>query len=100
MYKRQDEFEKEIAEYNSEISTYEPLSNTDQISPNEFDEVLSQELNNHQEEIDHHQASFNKKVVNKKDINIANANFKFDKDIAGDIDFSDYDFSDFDDEDF
>ena len=95
-----DEFEKEIAEYNSEISTYEPLSNTDQISPNEFDEVLSQELKNHQEEIDNHQENFNKKVANKKDINIANANFKFDKDIAGDIDFSDYDFSDFDDEDF
>ena len=95
-----DEFEKEIAEYNSEISTYEPLSNTDQISPNEFDEVLSQELRNHQEEIDSNQPDFSKKVTNRKDINIANANFKFDKDIAGDIDFSDYDFSDFDDEDF
>ena len=37
--------------------------------------------------------------INNSDIKHANENFKFDKEIAGDINLSDYDFSDFDDED-
>ena len=104
-----DEFEKEIAEYNSEISSYEPLSfsNTGQISVNEFEQAINQELEQVNEEIQNSNSSTSQEEVAaptkdvKKDQNLRkanNANFKFDKDIAGDIDFSDYDFSDFDDD--
>lgn len=82
------EFEKEIEMYNSEILSYEPIdysqfnTNKDDSIDTKFDEI-SEELEN---------------KINKNDIKHVNDNFKFDKDIAGDIDLNDYDFSDFDDE--
>ena len=103
-----DEFEKEVAEYRSEVSAYEPLSHAhqNQLSASEFDRALSEELAANP--ISTSAASspaaapdrVSKLKVNQRDINLANANFKFDKDIAGNLDFSDYDFSDFDDDDF
>lgn len=97
-----------MAEYRSEVSAYEPLSHAhqNQLSASEFDRALSEELAANP--ISTSAASspaaaparVSKLKVNQRDINLANANFKFDKDIAGNLDFSDYDFSDFDDDDF
>lgn len=85
-----NEFEKEIAEYNSEISSYEPI---DYSSFNYRNSENKKELEKENTEKE------NKNFM-KNEINGFNENFKFDKDIAGDIDLNNYDFSDFDEEDF
>lgn len=99
-----NEFEKEIAEYNSEISSYEPVDYSiynfaNQNDEQDFENDLDYEIQNYEKE-EVKEKIKNNIEVNKKEINKLNKNFKFDKDIIGDIDLEDYDFSDFDDDDF
>ena len=85
-----EDFEKEIAEYNSEILSYEPVDysqfsvedKTDKIENDNFDKL---------------DQNFEQKI-NNNEIKRVNENFKFDKDLVGDIDLNDYDFLDFDEE--
>ena len=111
-----DDFEREVAEYNSEVSAYEPVefnSFTGFNTPNDetsqaLESALNQELHSDDdnqffasksdETVAQEKQPVSPTNVNQKAIKAANANFKFDKEIAGDIDFSEYDFSDFDDE--
>lgn len=102
-----NEFEKEIEEYNSEISSYEPIdysafnfsTNTksiEELGNTNIDDFENDILLEEKEIVNEKE---NKNYVNKKEINKINQNFKFDKDLAGDFDIDDYDFSGFDDED-
>lgn len=89
-------FEKEIEEYNFEILSYEPVDYSQFTIENDTNN--DEEIKNN-ENYDKNEKVFEEKIDNKK-IEHINENFKFDKEIAGDIDLSDYDFSDFDDDDF
>lgn len=99
-----EEFNKEIEEFNSEISSYEPID----FSTFNFDNSLEEKKNDINNDLDNNFAVNNeiqemeksKEIVNKKEINKINQNFKFDKDLAGDFDIDNYDFSGFDDDDF
>lgn len=84
-----DDFAKEIEEYNSEIRSYSPVDYSS------FNFESSKNESNNDDFIEQ-----KSKQVDTNEIKNVNKNFKFDKEIAGDIDLDDYDFSDFDDDDF
>ncbi len=79
------DFAKEIEEYNIEILSYEPVDYS------QF-EIESKKPNSSIEDIE----SIDEEELDKHEIEKVNKNFKFDKEIAGDINLSDYDFIDFD----
>lgn len=95
-----DEFDKEIEEYNAEISSYEPTDYSNfEFNPSDN---LDIELNNQEinEIVTNKKQVPNNQKISKNEINKVNENFKFDSDIAADINIDDLDFSDFDDEEF
>lgn len=88
------DFEKEIDEYNSEILSYSPVDYS-QFTINNKNEKHNDEFENlHDDKLDHN----NNQKINTSEIKHVNENFKFDKDLVGDIDLSEYDFDDFDDD--
>lgn len=100
------DFEKEIDEYNSEILSYAPIDYSEFSIDNSSTENNNQPIANKSniEENVENKFDFEEKTtsIDKKidhnAINQVNKNFKFDKDLIGDIDLSEYDFDDFDDE--
>lgn len=95
------DFEKEIDEYNSEILSYAPIDYSEFSLENQSDNQAStptpEENKTVNQSPEKPQVPVEKKI-NHHEINQANKNFKFDKDLIGDIDLSEYNFDDFDDE--
>ncbi len=87
-------FDEEIAEFNSEILSYEPVDFSQfEINPKTSTSHLDSE------DIAKVSNDFDEKA-NDNEIKYANKNFKFDNDLAGDLNLDDLDFGDFDDDDF
>ncbi len=85
------DLEKEIDEYNSEILSYSPVDYS------QFT-INTKEDNKHVENLEIDNLNHDDHKINTSEIKHVNENFKFDKDLIGDIDLSDYDFDDFDDD--
>lgn len=88
------DLEKEIDEYNSEILSYSPVDYS-QFTINNKDEKQDENVEKFNDAVLNHEES---QKINTNEIKQVNENFKFDKDLVGDIDLSDYDFDDFDDD--
>ena len=88
------DLEKEIDEYNSEILSYSPVDYS-QFTINNKDEKQDENVEKLNDAVLNHEES---QKINNNEIKQVNENFKFDKDLVGDIDLSDYDFDDFDDD--
>lgn len=88
------DLEKEIDEYNSEILSYSPVDYS-QFTINNKDEKQDENVEKLNNAVLNHEES---QKINTNEIKQVNENFKFDKDLVGDIDLSDYDFDDFDDD--
>lgn len=94
------EFDKEIEEFNSEILSYKAIDfsqfNIDDSIMKSTQKKSDNYLNN---EYEHIEKEFEDQI-DKNKIKHVNENFKFDKDIAGDLDLDDIDLIDFDEDDF
>ena len=88
------DLEKEIDEYNSEILSYSPVDYS-QFTINNKDEKQDENVEKLNDAVLNHEES---QKINNNEIKQVNENFKFDKDLVGDIDLSDYDLDDFDDD--
>ncbi|MBD5423377.1 MAG: hypothetical protein HDR43_02690 [Mycoplasma sp.] len=94
------DFEKEIDEYNSEILSYAPVDYSQFTIMNNSSNKSDKEENLHENDdnkFSEIEKQFEEKI-NDNEIKHINENFKFDKDLVGDIDLSEYDFDDFDDD--
>lgn len=88
------DLEKEIDEYNSEILSYSPVDYS-QFTINNKNQKDDEDIKDlHDNDLIHE----NEQKINTSEIKHVNENFKFDKDLVGDIDLSEYDFDDFDDD--